>query len=130
MIVDTSAIVAILLGEAEGSEFERKLENVSGSKRMSAGSRIELSAILFRTSGEVLEARGGQLLLDLGVMIEPVTLDQVQTARDAYRRFGRGSGKPGCLNFGDCFAYALAKARGEPLLFKGGDFAQTDIIAA
>lgn len=65
-----------------------------------------------------------------GIAIAPVTVDQAQIGSDAYRRYGRGSGHPANLNFGDCFAYALSRATGEPLLFKGDDFAQTDVLAA
>jgi len=64
------------------------------------------------------------------LLVEPVTMAQARIAREAYRDFGRGSGHPARLNFGDCFAYALAKETGEPLLFKGGDFARTDVTAA
>jgi ribonuclease VapC len=75
--------------------------------------------------------RGGLMISfeEAGISIEQVTKIQAQIAREAYRDFGKGSGHPAKLNFGDCFAYALAKECGEPLLFKGGDFARTDIVA-
>ncbi|WP_349595723.1 type II toxin-antitoxin system VapC family toxin [Azospirillum argentinense] len=78
-----------------------------------------------------MASRGFDTLVDAaGLVIEPVTEEQARTARDAYRRFGRGSGHPAKLNYGDCFAYALSKATNEPLLFKGQDFPHTDILSA
>jgi len=65
-----------------------------------------------------------------GIKVEPVTKRHAEMARQAFRDFGRGSGHPAGLNFGDCFSYALAKQRGEPLLFKGNDFSQTDVLVA
>jgi ribonuclease VapC len=78
----------------------------------------------------VASRRFNDLLKAADVIIEPVTVEQAHIARDAYRDFDRGSGHPAKLNFGDCFAYALAKAKSEPLLFKGHDFAKTDVAAA
>ena len=78
----------------------------------------------------VASRRFDDAVREAGIMIEPLDEDQARTAREAYRDFGRGSGHPARLNFGDCFAYALARCRGEPLLFKGGDFAHTDIASA
>jgi len=71
-----------------------------------------------------------ELVATLAITLEPVTLEQGRIAADANRRFGRGSGHPARVNFGDCFSYALAKATGEPLLFKGDDFGHTDVAAA
>jgi ribonuclease VapC len=78
----------------------------------------------------VASRRFDDLMRVAGLVVEPVTEDQVRIARDAYRDFGKGSGRPAQLNFGDCFAYALSQATGEELLFKGGDFGHTDIPGA
>lgn len=130
MIVDTSAMVAILLEEAGGDELLERLIRAGQPLRISAGTRIELSAVLFRTSGAELEARGDRLLASLGVTTEAVTEEHAQIVRQAYPLYGRGMGNPVRLNIGDCFAYALAKATGEPLLYKGDAFVHTDIAAA
>ncbi len=128
MIVETSAIVAILFGEPEAERFARAISLAAGC-RMSAANLVE--------AGIVIEGRGGEAKgrdLDLflesaGIVIEPVTADHAQRAREAWRQFGKGN-HPAGLNFGDCFAYALADATREPLLFKGEDFALTDIDPA
>ena len=78
----------------------------------------------------VARRRFDDLLREAGISVEPVTEEQARLAREAYRDFGRGSGHPAKLNFGDCFAYALAKAMDEPLLFKGEDFSRTDVASA
>lgn len=128
MIVDTSAIVAILRDEPEAFDFLRTLEE-NRPVAMSAGSWIELALVLSRLGIAELEIQATHLVETLGLKIEPVTIEHAEIARTAYREFGKGN-HPARLNFGDCFTYALAKASGEPLLFKGNDFAQTDIIAA
>ena len=78
----------------------------------------------------LLSRRFDDLIAATGIIIESVTREQAEIARAAYRDFGRGGGHPAGLNFGDCFAYALAKATREPLLFKGDDFSRTDVAAA
>jgi ribonuclease VapC len=128
MIVDTSAIMAILLDEPERPEFVEKLARAF-SCQISAGTWIELSAVQVRGNRDYHHALAG-LVSQFRIMIAPVTIEQAKIGHAAYRDYGIGSGHSARLNFGDCFAYALAKATGEPLLYKGEDFAQTDIIAA
>ena len=129
MIVDSSALIAIVLDEPEASDFTSLITDTD---------RVSISAATFVEAGVVVDAAGDPTLTGLfddflaaaGVVVEPVTPRQALVARQAYRDFGRGSGHPAQLNFGDCFAYALAKERGEPLLFKGNDFAHTDVMPA
>jgi len=93
---------------------------------MSAVSYVEAGAVVDNNRNPVLSRRLDDLLRDVGIGVEPVTLNQARIAREAYRDFGKGRHRAG-LNLGDCFAYALAKEKGEPLLFKGDDFCYTDI---
>jgi ribonuclease VapC len=129
VIVHTSAIVAILRSEPERPFFTRLLLTVA-STSISAGSWVELGVVLARRADPTLDAALAILLRLTDLRIEPVTVEQAEIARSAYRTYGVGSGHAARLNFGDCFAYALAKAKGEPLLFKGDDFAATDIEPA
>ena len=128
MVIDSSAFVAILFGEPEQSAF---ITAITADR-----TRICGAATLFETSIVVLSRRGEQGLADFRAFYARATIDtaglgpeQIDIATDAFRRFGKGR-HPAGLNFGDCFAYALAKATGEPLLFKGSDFSQTDIKSA
>lgn len=129
MIVDTSALIAILTGEPEA---DRLLEAIAGadSVQMSAATYVECSIVVDRRSPPATRRRFDQLLASLDVEIEDLTAEQARLAREAHREFGRGSGSPAGLNQGDCFAYALAADTGEELLFMGSDFAATDIPAA
>lgn len=130
MIVDTSAIMALLLNEPEVEVITRALLD-SPIRRMSAGSWIELAAVTARHRNcENMAPKIDQLFARFAIAIEAVSADQANIGRAAYRRYGRGSGKAAKLNFGDCFSYALAKATGEPLLFKGDDFTHTDLVSA
>lgn len=129
MIVDASALIAILRGEPDARVFATALESAS-VRRISAASYLEAAIVTDGSRDPVISRRFDQLLRDAKIVVEPVTEGQARIARDAYRDFGRGSGHPARLNFGDCFAYALAKDLREPLLFKGDDFAQTDIAPA
>lgn len=129
MIIDTSAVVAIVQGEPEGARFYELMAEAAQC-RMSAGSSVELAAVAFRRFGPEFDTVSRALLAKLAVEIVSVSVEQAEIGRAAYRRYGRGSGHRACLNFGDCFAYALAKATGEPLLFKGDDFVHTDVAAA
>jgi ribonuclease VapC len=125
MVIDSSALLAILFGEPEKRRFN-ELIGAHAVRIMSAASYLE-SAIIIDDRLGYEGARDFKLFLaEADIVIEPVTLEQAEAARDAYRRFGKGN-HAAALNFGDCFAYALAKATGEPLLFKGNDFSQTDI---
>ena len=126
MIVDTSAIVAILYDEPDSALFVRAIAD-GDPRLMSAASYLEAAILIDRSADPVFRARLDDLLATLEVEVVPVTTEQARIARQAHQQFGRGSSHPARLNFGDCFAYALAKERNEPLLFKGADFAQTDI---
>ena len=128
MVIDASALLAILLDEPERRGYNELIE-ASGKRFLSAASLVE--------AGMVLEVRGGEAAgreLDLFLHrakfeVVPLDADRAEIARTAFRRYGKGRHSAG-LNFGDCLAYAAAKATGEPLLFKGGDFSKTDIPAA
>ncbi len=126
MIVDSSAVVAILANEV-GNETYLESLIADPSPAMSAGSYLECAIVVDRHRDPALGRQFDRLIAAAGVSIAPVTADQARIARAAYRDFGRGSGQPGQLNFGDCFAYALAIDRDEPLLYKGNDFSQTDV---
>ncbi len=126
MIADSSAILAILRAEAEASACARAIEAAT-SRRISAANFLESAIVIDGSRDPVASRRLDDLLREAKFVIEPVTEEQAKIAREAYRDFGKGSGNPAQLNFGDCFAYALAKVAGEPLLFKGDDFTHTDI---
>jgi ribonuclease VapC len=128
MVVDTSALVAILLGEAEAERFARALAEAP-VRLLSAVSRVELSFVIEGRKGETGRADVEQLLRDGGFDIVGVTPQQAELAVDAFRRFGRGR-HPAGLNIGDCFSYALAAVTDHRLLFKGEDFSRTDIRSA
>ena len=127
MIVDTSVIVAIIRGEPDARDFASLLESADALLRMSAASFFEAAIVIDGSRDPILSRRRDEVIADAEMSIEPVTERQVRIAREAYRDFGTGSGHAAGLNFGDCFAYALAKDKGEPLLFKGNDFAHTDV---
>jgi ribonuclease VapC len=126
VIVDTSALIAIVRQEPDARFYELALES-SPVNRISAGTWLETTIVIDRLGDPLLSRRLDELFAAAGLLVEPVTPTQASIARDAYRDFGRGSAHPAGLNFGDVFAYALARESGEPLLFKGGDFGQTDI---
>ena len=128
MIVDTSAVLAVLFREPDAQQFEEAIAAVS-TRRMSVANLLEASIVTERRGGAVARDDLDRLLNRFGIEPEPVTIEQLEAARRAWRRFGKGN-HPAGLNFGDCFAYALAEATGEPLLFKGADFALTDVAAA
>ena len=129
MIVDTSAIVAILRGEPEARAFA---EAIAGARyaRVSAVNFVEAAAVIDSARNPVSSRRFDDFVREAEFVIEPVTIEQARIAREAYRDFGKGSGHSAGLNFGDCFAYALARAKGESILFKGNDFAHTDLPSA
>jgi ribonuclease VapC len=129
VIVDTSALIAILYDEPEATACIKALY-AAPNCRISAATCLEAGIIIDSARSAVPSRRLDDLLTQTGVTIEPVTEDQARIARAAYRDYGRGSGPPARLNFGDCFAYALARSTGEALLFKGGDFAHTDVTPA
>ncbi|MGA7558129.1 MAG: type II toxin-antitoxin system VapC family toxin [Terriglobales bacterium] len=129
MILDTSALIAILRFEAEAPEFAKIIENAA-QPRISAVGYVEAGAVIDGSKDPVASRRFDQLIEEAQIAIEPVTEAQARIARQAYRDFGKASGHPAKLNFGDCFSYALAKSKGEPLLFKGQDFSRTDVRPA
>ena len=125
MIIDTSAILAILLAEEDMRLYIEAMVDAS-TRRMSAGTLLEAYVVLERRREHTGVQQLDSLLRRAPIEIVPVTVDHVLVAHQAYRRFGKGI-NPAGLNYGDCFAYALAKISGEPLLFKGEDFARTDV---
>ena len=127
MIIDTSAIIAILRDEPEAMSYARAIADAT-IRRVSAVNFVESAVVVDASRDPIATRRFDDFIKEANISIEPVTETQAQIARGAYRDFGKGSGHPAKLNFGDCFAYALAKESGEPLLFKGGDFAHTDIV--
>ncbi|CAL8972689.1 Ribonuclease VapC28 [Rhodoplanes serenus] len=129
MIVDTSALIAILKDEPDARRYTDAIE-AAPVRRLSAASYVEAGVVADRNDNPVIARRLDEILAAAAVVIEPLTQAQARLAREAYRTFGKGSGHPAKLNLGDCFSYALAKATGEPLLFKGQDFARTDIAPA
>jgi len=129
MIVDASALIAVLRDEPEAAAFAQAIA-AARRRRISAVSYVETAAVIDGSGDPVASRRLDELLRAAEMSIEAVTAEQAQVARAAYRDFGQGSGHPARLNLGDCFAYALAKVTGEPLLFKGEDFQHTDLTAA
>ncbi len=126
MIVDTSALIAILRNEPDARSFATALAE-SSHPRVSAANWLE-AAVVMDASGDLVEShRDDDLVSEVGLEIVAVTAEHVVVARAAYRDFGKGSGHPARLNFDDCFVYALARLTGEPLLYTGSDSAQTDI---
>jgi ribonuclease VapC len=129
VIVDTSAIVALLRGEPDAERFADALARAHEAL-ISAGTYLETAIVVDANRDPVLSRRLDELLVAARLKVEPVTKEHVDIARQAYRDFGRGSGHPANLNFGDCFGYALARTSDSPLLFKGHDFARTDVQPA
>jgi ribonuclease VapC len=128
MIVDTSAVVAVLYGEPEARDFVQRIR-AADVCRISVANHVELSMVVESQLGPDGARQADAFLRRVGFVVEPVTIEQGDLARQAFLDFGKGRHKAG-LNFGDCFAYALARATGEALLFKGDGFALTDIRRA
>ena len=129
MIVDTSAIIAILKQEDDSAKYATALAQ-KAPKLMSAATFVEASIVVDSQKDPILSRRFDDLLALCQIQVEAVTPTQAVLARAAYRDFGKGSGHPARLNFGDCFSYALAKETGQKLLFKGNDFSETDLESA
>lgn len=126
MIVDSSAVLAILFAEEDAAHFAAAIASAEIC-RMSAANWLE-SAIRVDLGGDPIASGAyDELIREARIAIEAVTQEQARLARQAYRAYGKGTGHPARLNFGDCFAYALAKLMREPLLYKGDDFARTDL---
>jgi len=128
MILDTSALVAVLFGEPEADAFTRLIHDAERCL-ISAGSFLELSIVIERQAGPEAARQCDMFFRRAGIIIEPFTVEQAHIARQAFHDFGKGRHRAG-LNFGDCFAYALSKVTGEPLLYKGNDFRKTDVAGA
>ena len=127
MIVDSSAILAILFAEEDMECYEVAIADAS-SRRMSAGNLLEAYIVVESRSGSSGVEQLDALLKRASIEVIPVTVEHVRAAHLAWRRFGKGN-HPAGLNFGDCFAYALSEVSREPLLFKGEDFALTDVVS-
>ena len=123
------ALISILRDEPEAAACARAIETAS-RRRISAANFVEAAIVIDASRDPIASRRFDDLVREAQLIVEPVTEAQARIARDAYRDFGRGSGHPARLNFGDCFAYALARSMNETLLFKGDDFAHTDIEPA
>ena len=129
MIVDSSAVVAIVNGEPDAQAFADAIEQ-SEAGSISAVTLLETCIKLDAQSSRNISRRLDRLIAAAQLDVIDVTVEQVAIGREAYAEFGKGSGHPARLNFGDCFSYALAFATGEPLLYKGNDFSQTDLKSA
>lgn len=129
MIVDTSAIVALLRKEPEALAIARVLDGEE-CLRMSAAASFELSIVIDSRRNAVMSREIDDLIERLSIQIEPVTVEQAHIAQQAYRDYGRGSGHAANLNYGECFSYALAREKREPILYNGDDFGHTDLRSA
>jgi ribonuclease VapC len=129
VIIDTSALIAILRAEDDASDMALAIERAQ-VRKISAANYLEAAVVIDASRDPVASRRFDELVDTAELRVEPVTHDQARIARDAYRDFGKGSGHKAGLDFGDCFAYALAKFTGEALLLKGTDFSHTDITPA
>jgi ribonuclease VapC len=127
MVVDTSALIALLGMEPESARLAVALES-DPTRLISAATVVEAGIVIEARYGSVGSRELDLLIAKAGLSIEAVTAEQADVAREAWRRYGKGRHSAG-LNLGDCFSYALAKVAGEPLLFKGDDFTHTDITA-
>lgn len=128
MVIDTSAVIAILLGEPEAKSFALAIAG-DPTRLMGAFTVLEAGIVMEAKKGESAGREFDLLLHQAKIEIVPLTLEQFETARSAWRKYGKGR-HPAGLNIGDCCSYALAKCAGEPLLFKGKDFSQTDVKTA
>jgi ribonuclease VapC len=128
MILDTSALVAILFREPEAALFAGLIHDADRCL-ISSGSYLEFSIVMERQTEPDAERQRDIFFRRAGIIIEPFTVEQAHIARQAFHDFGKGR-HPAGLNFGDCFSYALAKFTGEPILFKGEDFKKTDLVSA
>jgi ribonuclease VapC len=129
LIVDTSALVAILKDEPDADLFKRALVEAD-STLMSAASFVEIAMVIDGRRDPVASHQLDNLITYTRIRIEPFDEAQAKVARQAFRDYGKGSGHPARLNFGDCFSYALASVTGQSLLYKGDDFGHTDIVSA
>jgi ribonuclease VapC len=129
VIIDSSALIAILKREPDWRRFAAALDSAD-TARLSAATYAEISVVVQRLKDPALDDEIDELIQYFDIDVEPLTAEQAKIARRAYRDYGRGSGHPANLNFGDCFSYALAREKREPMLWKGDDFGHTDIRPA
>src|ERR1035437_2186514 len=129
MIVDSSALIAILKREPQWPALSKTLD-AAVSPRISAANYLETSIVVDGWRNPILSRDFNKWIERFNIVIEPVTAEQAKIARQAYRDYGRGSGHPANLNFGDCFTYALAFDKRDALLYKGDDFVHTDLRPA
>lgn len=129
MIIDSSALVAMVRAEPEREAFANAIAR-DERRLVAAPTLVEASIVIQRLGEPRLVREFDTLLADLQVATVAFTEQHARIAREAFRDFGRGSGHPARLSLGDCFAYALAKDTGEPLLYKGDDFGHTDVRSA
>jgi ribonuclease VapC len=129
VIIDTSILIAIIMQEEDAGQWIDLVERRTTPLRMSAANWLEATIVVDSKRNADGSAEFDRMIERFGIEIIPVTAEQARIARRAYQQFGKGSGHPAQLNFGDCFAYALSWESGEPLLFKGADFTHTDIEA-
>jgi ribonuclease VapC len=129
MVIDSSALIALLPGERETADLVAAIATAS-RRVVSAPTYLETAIVILARSGPKAQEKLDRLLNDLEIEVVPFARDQAALAITAYRQYGKGSGHVAALNFGDCFSYALAKLRDEPLLFKGNDFSRTDLRVA
>jgi len=128
MIIDTSAVIAILRDEPEAAQCAEAIAAAS-LRRISAVNYVEAAVVIDGSREPIASRKFDDFIREAELVVEPVTELQARIAREAYRDFGKGSGRAAGLNFGDCFAYALARSTGEPILFKGEDFRRTDLTS-
>jgi ribonuclease VapC len=129
MIIDTSAVIAILLGEPEARRLVQAIA-AAPTRAIGAPTLVEASAVLLAKKGRVGEVALDALLQRLDIDVIPMSPAAALAARSAYQRYGKGVGSPGVLNYGDCLSYGVAMAEADTLLFKGDDFSRTDVLAA
>lgn len=129
MIVDSSAMIAAIKRESDGIRLSRIMD-LARTLRISAASYLETSIVIDGLRSPAHSARLDDLIEEMEIVIEPVTVVQAKIARQAYREYGKGSGHPASLNFGDCLSYALAREKREPILYKGDEFVHTDLRSA
>ena len=128
MVIDTSALLAILLSEAESEKLVRAIL-ADGRRLIGAPTLVEAAAVMLARKGPQGEIALDALLQRLGIEVVEMSAVATTEARRAYARFGKGVGTPGVLNYGDCLAYGITLAMDEALLFKGNDFLETDVPA-
>jgi ribonuclease VapC len=129
MVVDTSSLLCILLDEPEADRYARRLSEMDSANVMSAATWLEAMLVISARRGELGRQSLDELLALAVIEIQPVDAELARMAYQAWLQYGKGR-HPAGLNFGDCFSYALAKKRQEPLLFKGEDFSKTDVASA